>query len=284
LASGFVTRFAPSPTGRLHRGHAFSALTAFEAARRAGGRFLLRIEDIDAARCRPQFEAAIFEDLRWLGLYWESPVRCQAEHLADYRAALARLQDLGVVYRCFRTRAEVLAQIARAPHGAPEQRPAEIFGPLAPAKEAALLAQDRPFAWRLCIREAFARLPAPLDFIEEGEGPKGESGRITIGPEMLEDIVVARKDVGVSYHLAVVVDDALQGITQVIRGHDLFDAAPVQRLLQALLALPAPVYRHHRLILRPDGKRFAKRDTAETLHELRARGVSAQDLKTQLGL
>jgi len=272
----FATRFAPSPTGYLHKGHAFSGLTAFEAARKAGGRFVLRIEDIDATRCRPQFEAAIYEDLAWLGLDWETPVRRQSEHLDDYQAALSRLEADGLVYRCFRTRKEVAEAMASAPHG-----PMEVFrgAPLSADEEAERLAAGEPFAWRLSLDAASRKLGgfAPLTFVEEGEGV------IAVRPELGGDVVLARKDVGVAYHLAVVVDDALQAITHVIRGRDLFEATHVQRLLQALLGLPEPAYRHHALLVGPDGKRFAKRDRAETLRSLRERGMSAADLRKELG-
>jgi glutamyl-Q tRNA(Asp) synthetase len=278
----FVTRFAPSPTGLLHRGHAFSALTAFDAARVAGGRLLLRIEDIDAARCRPAFEAAIAEDLTWLGLEWETLVRRQSEHLADYRGPLARLEARGLVYRCFKTRAEVLADIGRAPHEA--QIPYR-GAPLPKDEETRLVVEGRPFAWRLSLaaaRRVLGDLSA-LTFTEEGAVPSGEAGAIAAVPERAGDIILARNDLGVAYHLAVVVDDALQGVTHVVRGADLFEATHVQRLLQALLDLPTPIYRHHRLLLGPDGKRFAKRDRAETLADLRARGVSAAALRAELG-
>jgi len=278
-----VTRFAPSPTGLLHRGHAYSALIAHALAAEAGGRFLLRIEDIDHARCRPEYEAALLEDLAWLGLAWETPVRRQLDHLDDYRDALARLRDLGVVYRCFRTRSEVLAQIASAPHdgGASERG---SYGPLPSDEEARMLAQGHPFAWRLSAAGALGRLgDRPLTFEERGLGPAGEAGVMAADPLRSGDIVVARKDIGVSYHLAVVVDDALQGVTDVVRGRDLFEAVHVQRLLQALLGLPAPVYHHHDLILREDGRRFAKRDSAETLRSLRGAGVSAAELRRRLG-
>jgi glutamyl-Q tRNA(Asp) synthetase len=257
-------------------------MTAHDFARRSGGRFLLRIEDIDTTRSRPEFERALVEDLPWLGVAWdEAPLR-QSEHLEDYRAALARLQELGVVYRCFRTRAELMADIGRAPHGA---EAATAPGPLTPNEEERLMAEDRPFAWRLAIDKALERLSWPkLKFLEEGAGPAGERGRITAQPPRLGDIVVARKDLGVSYHLAVVIDDARQGITHVVRGCDLFEAAHVQRLLQALLGLPTPTYRHHRLLLRPDGKRYSKRDTAETLRGLRARGASPAQLRSEMGL
>jgi len=281
-APPFVTRFAPSPTGWLHRGHAFSALTAYEAARRAGGCFLLRFEDIDTARCRPAFETAILEDLAWLGLAWESPVPRQSERTPAYQRALDALRARGLLYRCFRTRRETSSDIASAPHG---PRTAGRPGPHPARDEARWLAEGRPFAWRLSLAAAEAALGGfgGLSFIEEGAGPGGETGVIGARPELAGDVVLARKDVGVSYHLAVVADDAHQRVTHVIRGEDLFAATRIQRLLQALLGLPAPVYRHHRLLLRPDGKRFAKRDTAETLADLRARGVTPQSLRAQLG-
>lgn len=272
----FVTRFAPSPTGYLHKGHAFSALTAFEAARAAGGRFLLRIEDIDATRCRPEYEAAIYEDLAWLGLAWEEPVRRQSEHMDAYDAALQRLADLGVLYRCFRTRSELQNEFAAAPHG-----PMEAFRgePLSTEEEAERLASGQSYAWRLSLRLAEAHLGGfeGLRFFVEGEG------WVQARPELGGDVVLARKDVRVSYHLASVTDDALQDVTHVIRGVDLVDAPHVHRLLQALLDLPTPIYRHHRLILGADGKRLAKRDKSETLRELRARGITPADLRRELG-
>ena len=279
----FVTRFAPSPTGRLHRGHAFSALTAFEAARAARGRFLLRIEDIDRTRCRPEYDAAVRADLAWLGLAWEEPVRRQSEHMADYRAALRSLREHGLLYRCFRTRREIAAAIESAPHGAME---AWRGGPLPPPEEARRAARGEGYAWRLSLDAAERALGGfgGLGFDEEGEGPAGQHGRIAARPELGGDVVLARKDVGVAYHLAVTVDDALQGVTQVIRGQDLFEATHVQRLLQALLGLPTPVYRHHRLLTDAEGRRFAKRDRAETLGEIRARGVTPEALRRELGL
>jgi len=280
--TGFVTRFAPSPTGYLHRGHAFSALAAYEAAREAGGRFLLRLEDIDRTRCRPEFEAAIDEDLAWLGLDWERPVRRQSDHMADYGAALRDLAERGLVYRCFKTRREVAEAIEAAPHGAME---AYVGAALPPAEEAARVAAGEPYGWRLSLAAAERALGGfgALAFVEEGGGPAGETGLIAARPQLGGDVVLARKDVGVAYHLAVVHDDALQGVTHVIRGQDLFEAAHVQRLLQALLGYPAPVYRHHRLLAGADGKRLAKRDRAETLRELRARGMTPQGLRSELG-
>ncbi|HEY3800729.1 MAG TPA: tRNA glutamyl-Q(34) synthetase GluQRS [Caulobacteraceae bacterium] len=270
-----ASRFAPSPTGFLHKGHAFSALSAWRAA--AGGRFVLRIEDIDFTRCRPEFEAAIYEDLAWLGLAWETPVLRQSEHVAAYMAALARLRSDGLVYRSFKTRREILDEMASAPHG-----PLEGYrgAPLAADEEAARLAAGEPFAWRLNLAEAQARVGG-LTFTEHGDG--AESGDVTVDPATAGDVVLARKDVGVAYHLAVVVDDARQEIDEVVRGVDLFEATHIQRVLQTLLGLPAPRYRHHRLLLGPDGKRLAKRDGAETLRAIRERGVSAADIREELG-
>jgi glutamyl-Q tRNA(Asp) synthetase len=274
-----AARFAPSPTGYLHQGHAFSALTAFATAQRLAGQFVLRIEDIDFTRCRPQFEAAIYEDLAWLGLAWETPVLRQSEHLADYLAALEQLRAGGLVYRCFATRQKIAERMLSAPHGAAE---GYRGGPLPAAEEAARLAAGEPFAWRLNLAAAEAAT-GPLTFFEAGEGPGGERGRIDVAPGSAGDVVLARKDVGVAYHLAVVVDDARQQVTDVVRGQDLFEATHVQRLLQALLGLPAPRYHHHRLIAGPDGRRLAKRDRAETLRALRARGAKPADVRRDLG-
>jgi glutamyl-Q tRNA(Asp) synthetase len=281
-APAFVTRFAPSPTGYLHRGHAFSALTAFEAARAAQGRFVLRIEDIDHTRCRPEYDAAIQEDLAWLGLEWETPVRRQSQHMADYGAALRDLSERGLTYRCFRTRREIAEAIEAAPHG-----PMEVFhgAALPPDEEARRVEAGEPYAWRLSLAAAERALGgfAGLAFEEEGAGPGGEQGHIAANPALGGDVLLTRKDIGVAYHLAVVVDDALQGMTHIIRGQDLFEATHVQRLLQALLGLPTPVYRHHRLLTGPDGKRYAKRDGAQTLRELRASGMTPQQLRAELG-
>jgi glutamyl-Q tRNA(Asp) synthetase len=283
----FVTRFAPSPTGRLHLGHALAALQAHDAARAAGGRFLLRIEDIDQIRARPAFEAGIYEDLAWLGLSWETPVLRQSERLPAYRAALDTLQAQGLIYRCFKTRQEVVNEIGRAPHG-PEMLGGVYRGdPLAADEEADRLARGEPFAWRLSLTRARAREAlggfAPQTFLEEGLGPDGEHGWIKADPELAGDVILARKDVGVAYHLAVVVDDAHQGVTHVIRGQDLFAAAHIQRLLQALLDLPAPIYRHHRLLMGADGKRLAKRNGGETLADLRAAGVTPEEVRVRVG-
>ena len=280
----FATRFAPSPTGRLHKGHAFSALTAWTAAKTAGGRFVLRIEDIDPTRCRLEHEAGILEDLAWLGLDWDTPVRRQSDHLDDYAAVIEGQRARGLLYRCFRTRKDILNAIGGAPHGAMEAaRP----GPHSADEEARLLAAGAAFAWRLSLDRAREALGEAtwngLSFVEEGEGPNGETGVIAVDPEAAGDVVLARKDTGVAYHLAVAHDDALQGITHVIRGQDLFQATHVQRLIQTLMGWPAPTYRHHALLTGPDGRRYAKRDRSITLAELRASGLTAEGLRAELG-
>ena len=284
---GFVTRFAPSPTGRLHLGHAFSALTVHEAARDAGGRFLLRIEDIDRTRCRPEQEAGIYDDLTWLGLSWEEPVRRQSEHMDDYEAALDRLRADGLLYRCFRTRKAVTEAIASAPHG-----PGEMFrGAALPAEEEMRrLEAGEPFAWRLSLDRARAKLGPgweTLTFTDLDDGQQtarpDTAPMLWARPDTAGDVVLARKDVGVAYHLACVVDDALQGVTHVIRGEDLREAVHIQRLLQALLDLPTPVYRHHRLLTGPDGERLAKRAGSKSLGELRAEGADPAAIRSELG-
>ncbi len=277
-----VTRFAPSPTGLLHLGHAFAALTAA----RAGERFLLRIEDIDASRCRAEFVDAIFADLHWLGLAWEEPVLRQSARGAAYRAALDVLERRGLLYPCFCTRREIaeeIAHAAEAPHG-PD-------GPIYPGtcrllseqERAARIATGVPYALRLDAAKA-AALAGALTFEERGAGPKGELGVIAVAPGLFGDVVLARKDMPAAYHLAVVVDDAYQGVTLVTRGNDLFAATHVQRLLQALLGLPAPAYAHHRLILDANGRKFSKRDRAVTLKSLREDGVTAEEVVQRIGL
>ncbi len=274
----FVTRFAPSPTGQLHLGHAFSALTAFDAAQAAGGRFVLRIEDIDQGRSRPEFETAIFEDLAWLGIVWEEPVRRQSKHMGDYERALQSLIDRRLVYRCFRTRKEVSEAIASAPHGEAEE--AFRGEALAPEEERAKLDAGEAFAWRLSLKKARAALgPGYFTLVFEDE-----NGPVRAEPEKHGDVVLARKDFGTSYHLASIWDDALQGVTHVIRGEDLREAAHLHVLLQKLLELRQPVYRHHRLILGEDGKRLAKRDQAATLRALRHSGKTPADVRAMAGL
>jgi len=280
----FVTRFAPSPTGGLHLGHAHAALCAFDAAKAAGGRFLLRIEDIDAGRCKPEYEDAIYEDLEWLGLEWEQPVRRQSRHFDDYGSALERLIAAGVVYRCFRTRKDVMAEIASAPHLAPQGPEGPVFtgAPLPPSKERRLIGEGRPFAWRMSMaacRELMAERFDALSWQEESLTPPHASQRISARPDLFGDTVIARKDAGTSYHLAAVHDDALQGITHVIRGVDLRPAAGLHRLLQTLLEYREPAYRHHVLLTGPDGKRYAKRDQSVTLRHLRESGHTPDDIR-----
>ena len=281
-----VTRFAPSPTGFLHLGHAFAALTAQRAAEREHGRFLLRIEDIDITRSRPEYEQAIKDDLRWLGLAFEEPVRRQSEHFDDYAAALKILDEGGLLYPCFCTRKEIADEIARAaaaPHG-PD-------GPVYPGtcrrlpkeQRATRMAAGGSYALRLDAGKAAMMVVQPLTFMEHGAGPAGETGEQTVRPALFGDVVLARKELPASYHLAVVVDDALQGVTLVTRGNDLFPAAHIHRLLQACLGYEPPAYAHHRLILDASGKKFSKRDGSVTLASLRREGNSADSIKTSLG-
>jgi glutamyl-Q tRNA(Asp) synthetase len=285
-----VFRFAPSPNGHLHLGHALSALTNFEMAGAAGGRLLLRIEDIDAARCRPEFEQAIYEDLAWLGIGWEQPVRRQSEHFDDYRVALARLDALGVLYPSFESRGEIARLVAEREERAPWPRDPD-GAPLYPGTARALSAAERerrmaagePYALRLDLAAAMART-GPLTWTESGGGPGGESGVLTADAAIWGDVVVARKDTPTSYHLAVVVDDARQGVTHVVRGQDLFRATAVHRLLQALLGLPAPLYHHHRLLLDADGQKLSKSTHATGLRSLRAGGATAADIRGLVGL
>jgi glutamyl-Q tRNA(Asp) synthetase len=284
-----VFRFAPSPNGYLHLGHALSALLNADMAKAAGGRLLLRIEDIDAARCRPEYEAAIYEDLAWLGLAWEQPVRRQSEHYGDYRAALTKLEALGLLYPSFESRAEIAAQVAererhgrwpRDPDGAPLYPGAAKA--IAPAERARRMTAE-PYVLRLDMAAALART-GPLTWTETGAGPAGETGAVAADPAAWGDVILARKETPTSYHLAVVVDDAAQGVTDVVRGRDLFHATSVHRLLQALLGWPAPRYHHHRLILDADGNKLAKSTQATGLRELRARGASAADIRKAVGL
>lgn len=275
--AGFVTRFAPSPTGRLHRGHAFSALTAHDAARAAGGRLNLRIEDIDTARCRPAFAQAIIADLAWLGVTWDEPVVFQSKRQVAYAGALRALRDRGLVYRCFKTRAEAAAASASAPHG---PQLAFLGAALPLDEEAGRLAAGEAFAWRLSIAAA----ERALDGFANLAFQDADRGRIRADPWLAGDVILARKDLGVAYHLAAVVDDGASGVTCVIRGEDLREACHVQVLLQALLRLPTPDYRHHPLILGADGKRLAKRDASETIASLRAGGATPERLRAELGL
>jgi glutamyl-Q tRNA(Asp) synthetase len=281
-----VFRFAPSPNGFLHVGHALSALLNADRAKAAGGRLLLRIEDIDETRCRPQYEAAIYEDLAWLGVAWEQPVRRQSEHYGDYRAALVRLEALGLVYPSFESRAEIARMVAerepwpRDPDGAPLY-PGNAKA-MAPAERARRMAAE-PYALRLDMAAALART-GPLTWQETGVGPSSETGAIAANPAAWGDVILARKETPTSYHLAVAVDDASQGVTDVVRGCDLFHATSVHRLLQALLGWPAPRYHHHRLILDAGGNKLSKSTAATGLRELRAQGAGAADIRKAVGL
>lgn len=275
-----VTRFAPSPTGWLHLGHAFAALFAFEEARQARGRFLVRLEDIDQTRVRPEYEAAILDDLRWLGLSWEQPVRRQSEHLDDYRAALGRLKSMGLLYPCFCTRKEIQDEITRAgqaPHG-PDgpPYPGTCQNKTAEERETRL-ARGQAYALRLDVAKAVAHVGRELLWEDLDRGIQRAE------PGVFGDVVLARKDTPASYHLAVVVDDALQGITLVTRGEDLFEASHLHRLLQELLGLPVPKWRHHRLIVDETGKRLAKRDDARSLRHLRELGWTPARIRSELG-
>ncbi|NOG69143.1 tRNA glutamyl-Q(34) synthetase GluQRS [Roseicella sp. DB1501] len=280
LPAGAVTRFAPSPTGLLHLGHVHAALFADALARAAGGRFLLRLEDIDGTRCRPHFAAAIETDLAWLGLRWAGPVRVQSRHMPEYRAALARLEARGLLYPCFCSRAGIQREIAAA-GGAPQ-------GPDGPAypgtcrrlsadERAARLAAGAPHALRLDMAAALAAAPPGLSFHELGEG------RLPCDPAPFGDVVLARKEIPASYHLCVTHDDALQGVTLVTRGLDLKPATHLHRLLQALLGWPEPAYAHHGLILGADGRRLAKRDRAPSLQALRAAGHGPEEVRRLAG-
>ena len=275
-----VTRFAPSPTGLLHLGHAYSALFAFDAARQHGGRFVLRIEDIDFTRCRREFEHAILEDLAWLGIAWETPVRRQSEHMTEYAAAAERLQRRGLLYPCFCTRKDILREIEAAggaPHGPEGTLYPGLCRNLSADEQQTRMAAGESFAMRLNLERAVAEMGRALDWMDLQRGIQKAQ------PEIFGDVVLVRKDIGCSYHLAVVLDDALQGITRITRGEDLFDATHVQRLLQALLGLPTPDYHHHRLVCDAAGIRLAKRDDAESLRSLRLRGISAQEVRAQFG-
>lgn len=283
-----VFRFAPSPNGLLHLGHAYSALLNFDLARQSGGRFLLRIEDIDGPRSRPEYEQAIYEDLAWLGIVWEMPVRRQSDHLEFYRDAVERLADEGLVYPAFESRAEIARMIEQGSH---QPWPRDPDGaPLYPGSVTTLPLQERearmrdePFVLRLDSRTARGQAGA-LTWEEEGSGPGGETGRIAAQPEAWGDVVLARKETPTSYHLSVVIDDALQGVTNVVRGQDLFWATSVHRLLQQLLGLSAPVYRHHGLLRGEDGRKLSKSAQSPSLRALRDEGRTPQNIREMVGL
>ena len=277
-------RFAPSPNGYLHLGHAFSALLNADKAKAAGGRMLLRIEDIDETRCRPEYETAIYEDLAWLGLRWEEPVWRQSQHYADYQAALGRLQTMGLTYRAYESRAEIArAAVGHDPDGAPLFPGRHNNTLLSTAERTHRIDTGKPYAVRLDVAAALKRV-GPLLWTETGTGPAGESGAVAANPAAWGDVILARKETPTSYHLAVVVDDAAQGVTDVVRGQDLFHATSVHRLLQALLGLPQPRYHHHRLVLDTDGKKLSKSTSATGLRELRSRGLNPTDIRKLVGL
>ena len=279
-AMSTVTRFAPSPTGFLHLGHAYAALVAWRRARATGGRFFLRIEDIDAGRCRIEYQAAILEDLTWLGLDWDGDVRVQSQHLSAYRAALSRLLDWGLVYPCFCTRAEIRGEIAGAvgaPHG-PDGAPRYpgTCRHLSKSERRARVMRGTSYALRLDMAAALERVPE-LSFAEAG-------ARLTCDPASFGDVVLGRKDVPASYHLCVTHDDALQGVTLVTRGDDLKPATALHRLLQALFGWPEPAYSHHPLLLSADGRRLAKRDAAMSLRALRQAGHTPAAVRAMAGM
>ncbi len=284
LPAAPVTRFAPSPTGHLHLGHAYSALVAYDLAASNGGRFLVRMEDIDQTRCRPEFEHSIYEDLSWLGIRWAAPVRRQSDHFADYQKALDRLTEQDLIYPCFCTRKDILQEIAaigHAPHFNPPNGIGGFDGPIYPGKCRHLSLDEREtrvaagtaYGLRLDIEKAQQLTGGDLWFEDR------IAGRVRAAPDYLGDVVLARKDTPTSYHLAVTLDDALQGVTLVTRGVDLFHATHIHRLLQALLDLPTPLYQHHPLLRGPDGKRLAKRDKSETLRAMRQRGDNAESIR-----
>lgn len=283
-----VTRFAPSPTGPLHLGHAFAARVAHDMARAAHGRFLLRIEDIDQSRARPAWEAQIYDDLRWLGLIWDSPVMRQSDRLPTYRAALAGMWQRGLIYPCTCSRRDILDATS-----APQESVAPIGpdGPVYPGTCRHVPDPASPLpdaALRLNMGRAVAMLAAPLRFTETGSSPDGKSGLQAIDPDELTndvgDVVLARRDMGTSYHLAVVLDDAAQGVTHVTRGQDLFDATQIHVLLQQLLGLSTPVYHHHRLIRDDHGKRLAKRDDARAIATYRAEGLNPAQIMQMISV
>ena len=285
-----VFRFAPSPNGHLHLGHAYSALVNDDMARQCNGSLLLRIEDIDAARCRPEYEAAICEDLCWLGIDWQHDVRRQSEHFGDYQSAVNKLEAMGLLYPAFESRSEIAALVAERDHQGHWPRDPDGV-PLYPGRARKMPKAERdrrhregePFALRLAADAAVAQAGV-LTWTETGSGPQGQSGTIVAAPQMWGDVVVARKETPTSYHLAVAVDDALQGVTDVVRGQDLFWSTGIHRLLQALLGLPEPDYHHHKLIVDAAGRKLSKSTLATSLRDLRASGTTPADVRRMVGL
>ncbi len=291
MVSRTVYRFAPSPNGFLHLGHAFSALFTYKAAREDNGRFLLRIEDIDRIRCKDEFIYQIYDDLAWLGLEWQQPVRRQSDHMADYKKALDRLAALGVTYKCFATRTEIRLAAERQ-HGA-GKAPCDpdgalvypgLYRGLESDKTAQFVAEARPFCIRLDMKKALDMVGGSLTFFESGSGPQQQTGKLVCQPEAWGDVIITRKDVPTSYHLSVVVDDALQGVTRITRGQDLFYATAVHRLLQTLLELPEPQYTHHSLIRDQTGRRLSKSAVDKSLKSLRQEGCSREEIYALIGL
>ena len=272
----YLTRFAPSPTGRLHLGHAVSAFNVWAAAAEVGGTVLLRIEDIDQTRCRPEYEAGILEDLRWLDLEWKDDVRRQSDHFDDYRAVLDTLRARGLIYRCFRTRREIAASL---PAGADPDEAGFTSRPLSPSEEAERLAHNAAFAWRLSLEAARDAIGPAWETLHYMEQAPGGLRRVAADPAPFGDVVLARKDTPASYHLACCHDDALQGITHVVRGEDLRAATAVHALLQALMGWPQPVYRFHPLMLGSDGRKLSKRNADKSLAQYRAEGMTPDDIR-----
>ena len=270
-----LTRFAPSPTGYLHLGHAASAYAVWRAAEAAGGHVVVRIEDIDRGRCKPEYEAAIYEDLSWLGFTWPQPVRRQSDHLEDYRKTLEALHARGLLYRCFKTRKEVAAEIDRAPHDAPK---AFIGAELSEDEEETRLNEGQAFAWRLSLARARDELGPRYDTLSFQETGEGGPRTVKATPAIHGDVILARKDTPTSYHLAACHDDALQGVSHIIRGVDLAASTHVHILLQALMDWATPIYTHHELMTDETGKRFAKRDKSVTLRALREAGAQPAEL------
>ncbi len=279
--SDFITRFAPSPTGYLHLGHAYSAYCAFNAAQThtgfETGTCLLRIEDTDLTRCRPEYEQGIYNDLEWLGFQWPMPVRRQSRHLDFYREGLKKLEQKGLIYRCFKTRREVAEQSAFAPH-LDDPVPVFIGEALPPSLERQALEDGKMFSWRLSMQACQHYLGDEWDRLFFIESSNGSNETIRANPEKFGDVIVARKDTGTSYHMAVVMDDYTQNINHIIRGQDLFEVTHIHVLLQKLFGFPTPVYHHHPLLLDENGKRFAKRDKAKTLKSMRDAGVSLKQV------
>lgn len=278
MVGDIVTRFAPSPSGYLHIGHAASAAKAFGFAHKHDGICILRIEDIDQTRCKPEYETAIYEDLNWLGLRWPTSVRRQSEHMAEYDAVLTKLQNMDLIYPCIKTRKNILEDIARAPHDIPTPyRRSEMP---THTQKAAILATNKPCAWRLCLarcKEVLGEHYDRMTFFDNGL-------ETYANPDRLGDVILARKDVGTSYHIACCHDDALQGVTDIVRGVDLLESTHIHRLLQELLGWPVPRYHHHPLLTGPDGKRYAKRDKAKTLRAMRQCGASPENILAQAGV